>query len=134
MAGAGAPGKVGNALGGGKRTSLFGEADNCGVEIGTGKIHFLGPLSGHRLAGDDAVHGAGLNRGHQRTPFQTDHLQLPAIGLAELLGHHDVIAVSIFVGILNGHCAVGIVGLTPVIGSISALHSHGKHAVFHTGG
>ena len=60
--------------------------------------------------------------------------QLPAVGFADLLGHHNVIAVGVGAGdIGDGHSAVGVVILHPVVGSVSTFHTNGQNTVFHTG-
>ncbi len=72
--------------------------------------------------------------GSQGVPGAGDDLQLPAVGVADLLGDHHVIAVGIGAGdVGDGHGAVGVVHLGPVVGGVGALHAHGEHAVLQAG-
>ena len=126
--------QLGFALGVGQLGISLGDAHDGGVQIRAGEIDLLHSVGRHGLTGDDRVHLTGLHRGDQGIPIQTDHFQIPAVGFADLLGDHDVVAVGEFVGVLDGHGAVGVVLLGPVVGRVGALHGDGQHAVFHAGG
>ena len=135
LRGAGAAGKVADAGGVGIGAVRLGHTDDGGVVVGAGEIHLLAALGSHGLAGNDGVKGTGLHAGNQRVPVGLNHFQLPAVGLADLLGDHHVVAVGIGAGhVGDGHSAVGVVALAPVVRGVGALHGDGQHAVLHAGG
>ena len=128
-------GEIRNSGGGSQRTVGLGQADDGGIEVGAGKVDLLGALGGHGLTGDNSVKSTGLDTGDQRIPVGLDDLEFPAVGFADLLADHDVIAVGKGAGdIRNGDGAVGVVRLSPVVRGIGAFHGDGEDAVFHTAG
>src|SRR5699024_3255036 len=74
LAGAGGAGQVGHAGGRSVGAVLLHQGDDGGVVVGVRKVHLLGPLTGDGLAGDDAVHVAAHDGGHQAVPVQLDDL------------------------------------------------------------
>ena len=135
LRGADAAGKVGDGGGGSIVAAFKRYADHGGVEVRTCEVDLLGALGRHGLAGDDGVIDAGLHAGDEGIPVRLDDLKLPAVGLADLLGDHDVVAVGISAGnVADGNGAVAVVALAPVVGSVGAFKGDGKNAVFHTGG
>ena len=135
LGGAAAARQVGDALGGGVGAAGGGEADDVGVVVGARHVHLGHTVGGHGLARDGHVDGAALEGGDEGIPGGGNHLQLPAVGVTDALGDHHIIAVGIgprHVG--DGHRAVGVVHLGPVVGGIGALHAHREHAVLHAAG
>ena len=128
-------GEIRNAGGGGQGAVRLGQADDGCIEVGAGKVDLLGALGGHGLAGNHRVKGAGLDTGNQGIPVGLDNLEFPAVGFADLLADHDVIAVGIGAGdIRDGNGAVGVVGLGPVVGGIGTFHGDGEDTVLHAAG
>src|SRR5699024_9794038 len=110
-----------------------GDAHGGGVVVGARHIHLRHTLRRHGLAGDGHVDGAALEAGGEAAPLQGHDLQLPAVLVADPLGDHHVIAVGVGAGVVgDGHRAVGVVGLGPVVGGVGALHAHGEDAVLYT--
>ena len=127
-------GQLADALGLGLLAVFLGYTHDGGVEVGACHVDLLHTTGGHGLAGDDGVDGAGVQGGDQAGPLDGLDFQLPAVGVADTLGDHHVIAVGIGAGVVHdGHSAVGVVGLGPVVGGVSALHADGQHAVLHAG-
>ena len=80
-------------------------------------------------------YSCGLDSRAEGIPRGGDDLKLPAVGLADLLGDHDVVAVGVGTGdVGDGNGAVGIVHLGPVVGGVGTFHADGQNAVFHAGG
>jgi hypothetical protein len=95
---------------------FLSQADDRGVEVRAGEVDLLARSAVMDWPAMMASMVAGLDGGDQGIPVETLDLELPAVGLAELLGHHDVVAVGVFGGgVLDGHGAVGVVGLRPVV-------------------
>ena len=135
LRGAGAAGEIGQALGIGVGAVGLGQADDGGVEVGAREVDLLGALGGHGLTCDDRIKIAGLHTGDERVPVGLSELELPAVGLADLLGDHDIVAVCVGAGdIRDGDGAIGVVALGPVIGGIGTFHGDCEDAVLHAAG
>ena len=126
LARGGGTGQVSHACSIGISAVLLRQGDDGGIVVRVAEIDLRGALRRDGLTGNDAVHVAAHDGGDQAVPVQLDDLDLLAQRLADLLGHHDVVAVGVVAGAADLHSAVGIIVLSPVVGGVGALHRNGQ--------
>ena len=134
LRGAGRAVKIGDGCGVRVFAVRLGQRHDGGVVVRLGEVDALQTLGRDGLAGDDAVHGAGDDGGNEGIPILLIDLEIHIERFGDLFRHHDVVAVSVGVAVLDRHGAVGVGVLRPVIGGVGAFHRHAQHFAVGVGG